>query len=264
MHKEGMIRNFLGTIDVFAVGAGQSLDGSRESMRTLYYRYDSKKPAQEIDFGEKPLLVSDRKSLLQTDGVVFEYHPLSRVTLPGESIVTEKLTNPQEENSTSYLAEIVPGLKNNSLTELKEFDKDIQHAVLSDLLTYYPKTVITQGNVIEVCLSDGSRPLVDSPNFLYPQRIEGFAKSHLETNDGVSVWKIAKAYPLKEEHEKAVLVFGLEYSLPENDKDAVNKRGDEFVRAMELGGEDAREMLAKIARPSIEIRKQSLYDESSL
>lgn len=263
--KEGT-RNILGVYDLFAMGIPSSLDTrSGEATRTLYYSFDDSKPYQEIDFTEKPLFISDKKVLLRDEAVVFEYHSLSRVTLPGASTTLEKLVYARDKDlGASYVAEMVPGLNQEQISLINSLDRDAKQAVLSDLVTHYPRFVITEGNIVEGYLADGRRPLVKSAGYSELERIEGFIKPYQKEENGSATWKIAKEYPQKNEHEKVILSFGINYSLPEKDDESMLRRADEFGKAIELGGEDAREMLSRIARPTIEIRKQNLYDTGSL
>lgn len=261
MSHENSVRNILGVYEVFTIGGSHSLDSQRgDTIRTLYYPLKGDRSYEEIDMGEKPVFISDKKTILQKEGIVFELNQFTRITLPGETMTIERLVNPQvEDRGGSYIAEIVPGLPKESIAEISMLDSKTKEAVTSDLLDYYPKTVITQGNIFEVYLSNGFRVFVDSPGFSMSSRVDGFAKPYEDNSEGVSIWKIAKEYPQKKSHERLVLTIGLDYTASDNDEDAIIRRSDEFIKAMEIGGEDARKMLAKIARPTIEIKKQSIY-----
>lgn len=261
MSKEGSVRNFLGIVDVFAVGCPLSLDSRNGgALRSLYYEMDEGSPYESVDCDQPPLLISDQRTIFQTDPVVFSLYNLKRLTLPGAQTLIEKLVNPfVGEEGSSYQAQLVPELGKSQVDQINSLDDKTKFAVLSDLSTYYPKFVITQGNIFEGYLGD-DQAFIDSPVFEHIPEIEGFTTPLTEEIGGRSIWKIAKEYPQKKSYETIVLSFGLNYSLTDNDPGVMTARADEFIKAVEVGGQDARTMIGRLATPSIQIRRKSLYD----
>ena len=260
MRQEGLIRNFIGLVDVFAVGSPISLDSHKGDVnRTLYYELEGTNPYEEISFDQSPLFISEPRTIAERDPIVFPLYNSQRLILPGGRTVIEKLTNPSVEGD-SYIAHMEAGLSASQIAQINALDGETKMAVLSDLYTNYPRFIVTQGNIFEGYLGS-ERAFFDSAGVENTSRVfDGFAKPYVDDTDGQSTWKIAKEYPQKKGYERVVMSMGLEYNLPENNPEATSERENAFVRAMEVGGKDAREMLGRIARPSFEIRRQSLYD----
>jgi len=265
MSKEGSVRNFIAGRQAFSVGSPFSLDSRNgEAARTMYYDFDGKKPMEEIVFGESKALLSDKDVISQADPIVFLMYGNFPLSLPGNRVEVEKLFSSEKDSpGNASIAHITPGLKKSQVEQINALDEQTKHALLQDLSNYYPRFSITQGIGFEGFLGEYGG-LLDSPGYEQIIAVEGFAKPFRQEINDRAIWKIAKEYPQKNEYEKIVLSFGLNYSVPENNEDAMSKRSDEFIKAMELKGKDALDMLDQIARPSIEIRRQSLYDTDTI
>lgn len=259
MERQG-VRNFLGMVDVVSVGSRLSLDSQNgDSSRTLYYKQRGDLPYEEISLGDKPFMISDKRTVSRADPLVFSLYDVYHFSIPGGEITLEKLSVPSNgEPETIHIAQIVPFLGDTNVNKLKSLDEDTRILVLSDLVRYYPKFVITQGNIFEAYLGE-MRAFLDSPGFEHPAKIEGFADAYQDKKDGWTDWKIAKEYPQKKNYTTTILRFGLRYLLPDMDIDSINQRTNEFVKNIELGGKDTLDMIERIAVPSVEIREQGLY-----
>jgi len=259
MNKEGSVRNFLGQ-KAITVGSSFSLDSRAGRELTMYYNFDGKKPLEEIVFDNENSFISDREVIFQTEPSVFLLHNQFPLTLPGNRIEVEKLYSTCKENTnTIRMAHITPGLKKTQIEQINALDEITRYNLVTDLAKFYPQFTITNGYAFEGSVGEYGG-LLDSPSFEQVSAVEGFAKPQREEVGDRSIWKIAKEYPQKKEYERIILSFGLDYSIPENTVEVINKRSDEFVKAMELRGQDAITMIDQIARPSIEIRRQSFYD----
>jgi len=259
MSQERPVKKFVGNEMLFTFGSISLDSPNGESSLSLYYDLEKGSPLEEITFDNKAqTYISDRWTILQKNPVNFGPSRLERVTLPGASIVGEKLTNSAEDGE-SQIAYITPGLSKTHIDFINSLNEIRRSEVVNDLQRYYPRFIVTQGNMFEAYLGE-TFTLWDYPGFQSSSSVEGFVTPFIEKTNGRTTWKIAKEYPEEKDYEKLVLSFGLDYTSTSMDEEIMKQRSDEFIKAMELKGKDALDILDQIARPSIEIRRQSLYD----